>query len=254
MGILELPDLVMVKLVHQYCNRRSLKAINACCKSLHNLVKNKSMLIQNSLLTYDFNDYDTTSFDEFIRVVDNYKVEYIKLRDLYYVNHDQMVQLKLLINQKIKTLIIDAFKRDHMNLKVFLNELNIVNLAFDNCRQGFLYCCRDRNLYQRLEDGTNYIVTAPNVFFKDCCKCFIQGVLDSGGKFQQTINIFVSRDTWIHPWYGNIEMFSDHDDPGRLARIADNDFHCPCFKMRRFIEDVNSRIHTIVYKCYVNDI
>jgi hypothetical protein len=127
MGMLELPDLVMVKLVRQYCDRRSLKAINACCKSLHNLVKNKSMLIRNSLLTYDFNDYDTTSFDEFIRVVDNYKVEYIKLRDFYYVNHDQMVQLKLLKNQKIKTLIIDTFKRDHMNLKVFLNELNIVN-------------------------------------------------------------------------------------------------------------------------------
>jgi hypothetical protein len=148
--LLDLPSVVMAKLVSVYLDQLSRKNLGATCNSMR--LETKKITILNSVVTFDFIKYERRSFCRFLKFIKSNSITSIRLRRFKYVDDYQMQKLKKIINNQIWFLLIDKYEEEVMHMALLFKKLSVFSLYIENTRKniwkdGVL----DRHLSKRIK-------------------------------------------------------------------------------------------------------
>jgi hypothetical protein len=129
--ILDLPSVVMAKLVKNYLDHKSRKNLGATCKRM--LLETKHITLKNSVMTYDFIKYERGTFSRFLKFIKANAVKSIRLRRFKYVDDYQIHKLKKTINKQIWCLLMDKYEEEVMHMALLFKNIRIHALYFENC-------------------------------------------------------------------------------------------------------------------------
>jgi hypothetical protein len=179
-----LPVVFTDKLV-QFFNYEFIKHLRETSQSFKNMIdeiKTKSGFIKSSKIVFDFDNYTYDSFNLWIEFMEKTQIDVIELINFKYCNDDQMEKLKSLINSNVNKLIINKFNDCSKHLIVFLHELKVDVVQFQDCHSKFIYRKDDfywsiSTFIQRIYNNCQLETTC--LMFMDCKNIFINTILNS---------------------------------------------------------------------------